>query len=633
MHGKPVAGRGRDLLVIAERGAPALGVGERAVVRFVRREDGEWEARIVRALDEAPDRIIGIFRAERDGGRIEPTNRKLRGEFFVSRADIGEARDGEIVVAELRAGDRLGAPTARVVERLGDSANPRAFSLIAIHTHGIPVDFPPEALVLADQACPASLEQREDLRQLPLVTIDDTDARDFDDAVWAEPDPEHPEGWHAVVAIADVAWYVRPDDALDRAAEQRGNSVYFPDRVVPMLPEALSNELCSLKPGVDRACLAVHLWFDAEGRLHRHRFLRGLMRSAARLTYQRVQDAIDGRADGEIAALVGPVLKPLYDAYHALDRARRKRGALDLDLPERRIILGEDGRVLRVAPRARLDSHKLIEELMITANVAAAETLERLQRPCMYRIHDSPDPAKLVALHEFLESIDIPGLKLAKGQVVRPRHFNEILRRVGDTAFATLVPQLILRSQAQAIYSPMNIGHFGLALPRYAHFTSPIRRYADLLVHRSLITALGLPDTPAPSAAGKDLAVLGEQVSMTERRAAAAERNASDRYMAAHLAARVGAVFDGRINGVTRAGLFVTLTETGADGLILMRSLPGDYYDHDERRHRIVGRRTRRSFTLGDEIQVRLAEADTVTGSLRFELNENAPPAHSRRRR
>jgi ribonuclease R len=415
---------------------------------------------------------------------------------------------------------------------------------------------------------------------------------------------------------------VRPEDALDRVAEERGNSVYFPDRVVPMLPEALSNELCSLKPNVERACLAVHLWIDDNGHVHRHRFLRGLMRSAARLTYEEVQEAIDGRPNATTAALVGPVLKPLYGAYAALDKARRKRGTLDLDLPERRILLDETGKVARIEPRARLDSHKLIEEFMIAANVAAAETLERLRRPCLYRVHDAPDPTKLEALREFLHGIGIPGLALAKGQVVRPRHFNEILRRVADTPYVTLVPQLVLRSQAQAVYSPMNIGHFGLALRRYAHFTSPIRRYADLIVHRALIAALSLPAASDEPVSGKDLANLGEQVSMTERRAAAAERNAADRYVAAFLADRVGASFQARINGVTRAGLFVTLAETGADGLIPMRSLPGDYYDHDEAHHRLIGRRSRNSFTLGDEVEVRLAEANTVTGSLRFDLLE-----------
>ncbi|HEX4193611.1 MAG TPA: ribonuclease R [Stellaceae bacterium] len=617
------------MTIVPEPGAPALGVGERALVRFAHGEAG-WEARIIRALDTVPDRIVGVYRLTGNSGRIEPTNRKERREFRVARDDSKDARDGEIVLAALKPGSRFGAPEARVIERVGDSSNPRAFSLIAIHSYDIPTDFPVEAVSLAEAAKPVTLGERDDLRRIPLVTIDGADARDFDDAVFAERDPETKDGWHAIVAIADVAYYVRPSDALDREAEKRGNSVYFPDRVVPMLPEALSNELCSLKPGVDRACMAVHLWFDDNGHLHRHRFVRGLMRSAARLTYEEVQQAIDAKPSDHTAPVLEPVLRPLYGAYAALNRAWRQRGALDLDLPERRIQLDDSGKVLRIEPRARLDSHRLIEEFMVTANVAAAETLDRLHKPCLYRVHDAPDPTKIAALSEFLAEIGIPGVKLAKGQVIRPRHFNDILHKIAGTAYATLVPQLVLRSQAQAIYSPTNIGHFGLALRHYAHFTSPIRRYADLTVHRALIDGLKLGDAGA-TVSEKDLFSVGEHVSMTERRAAAAERNASDRYISAFLSDRVGAEFSARINGVTRAGLFVTLNDTGADGLIPIRSLPSDYYDHDEKLHRLVGRRFGRSFSLGEAVTVQLVEANIVTGSLRFNLVSDDLPQQSKR--
>ena len=619
-----------DIRIVAPKGAPALGVGERAVVHYSRLSPGLYEARIERAVAPAPETVLGIFRRDRDGGRIEPTDRRVRMEFRVAAADVGGALDGEIALAEILPQRRLGAPAARIIERIGDSADPRAFSLIAIHTHGIPTRFPEAALALAEKARPVPLGQREDLRSVPLVTIDGADARDFDDAVWAEPDPEQAGHWHALVAIADVAWYVRPDDALDDAAKERGNSVYFPDRVVPMLPEALSNELCSLKPGVDRACMAAHLWIDAEGRLVRHRFVRGLMRSAARLTYEEAQDAADGNPNAATEPLIEPVLRPLYGVFRALDAARRRRGSLDLDLPERRILLDPRGHVARIEPRRRLDSHKVIEELMIAANVAAAESLERLHLPCLYRVHDAPDPLKLAALRTFVESLGLPGLALAKGQVIRPRHFNDILRKAAGTPFETLVHQLVLRSQAQAVYSPNNIGHFGLALRSYAHFTSPIRRYADLLVHRALIAAHRFGAGALPAGGGDAFASLGEHVSMTERRAAAAERSASDRYLAAFLAERVGAAFAGRINGVTRAGLFVTLAETGADGLVPMRSLPGDFYRHDEAHHRLVGQRTRRTFTMGDAVTVRLAEANTVTGSLLFALDEHAAPRPNR---
>ncbi|HXA72478.1 MAG TPA: ribonuclease R [Stellaceae bacterium] len=628
---KPVAWKEETappaIRVVQEAVAAALGIGERALAELKPQDDGSYEARVIRTLAATPDRVLGIYRRIHDGGRLEPTNRRIKTEFRISLAHAKGAEDGEIVLCEVLPGHRLGLPEARVVERIGDSAHPRAVSLIAITDHGIPVEFPEAAVAEAEAAQPVGLAGRTDLRQVPLVTIDGADARDFDDAVFAEPDPKRPGFWHAVVAIADVGWYVRPGSALDRAAQHRGNSVYFPDRVVPMLPEALSNELCSLKPGVERACMAVHMTIDGEGRLVEHRFVRGLMRSAARLTYEQVQRARDGNPDETTRPLLEPVIAPLYGVFQLLDRARRKRGALDLDLPERKVVLGEDGRVLRIEPRARLDSHKLIEELMILANVAAAETLERLRQPCMYRVHDAPDPAKLEALREFLRGIGIPGLTLAKGQVVRPQHFNEVLRRAADTPYAPLIHQLVLRSQAQAVYSPQNLGHFGLALRRYAHFTSPIRRYSDVLVHRALIAGLRLGEGGLPSVEPELFAETAAHISDTERRAAAAERDALSRYATLYLSDRVGAEFEGRVNGVTRAGLFVTLSETGADGLLPMRSLGDDFYVHDEARHRLVGRRWGRSFTMGDPVRVRLAEANAVTGSLLLALVEDADSA------
>jgi ribonuclease R len=562
---------------------------------------------------------------------IEPTDRRIRTEFRISLAHAKGAQDGEIVLCEALAGRRLGLPEARVIERIGGSTHPRAVSLIGITDHGIPVEFPQAAVAEAEAARPVGLDGRTDLRQIPLVTIDGADARDFDDAVFAEQDPKRPGFWHAVVAIADVGWYVRPGSALDKAAQRRGNSVYFPDRVVPMLPEALSNELCSLKPAVERACMAVHLTIDGEGRLVEHCFVRGLMRSAARLTYEQVQRARDGSPDETTRPLLEPVIAPLYGVFRLLDRARQKRGALELDLPERRVVLGEDGRVLRIEPRARLDSHKLIEELMILANVAAADALERLRQPCMYRVHDAPDPAKLAALREFLRDLGISGLSLARGQVVRPQHFNAVLSRAAGTPYAPLIHQLVLRSQAQAVYSPQNLGHFGLALRRYAHFTSPIRRYSDMLVHRALIAGLRLGEGGLPPIEPDQFAETAAHISDTERRAAAAERDALARYAALYLVDRVGGEFEGRINGVTRAGLFVTLSEIGADGLVPMRSLGDDFYVHDEARHRLIGRRHGRSFTIGDPVRVRLAEANAVTGSLLFALVEDADRADARR--
>ena len=622
---KPLAWEGetpppRIFMAPERRGVAALGAGERVLARLKHVGGGSYEGRVIRRVGETPGKVLGVFALGPDGGRIRPTDRKDKAEYAVARGDDGGAKEGELVLAASLPGHRLGLRGARVEERLGDLGNPRSISLIAILSRDIPVDFPQAALALAADAGPVGLSGRSDLRAVPLVTIDGEDARDFDDAVWAEPDPDpkNPGGWHLLVAIADVAHYVRPGDALDKAASERGNSAYFPDRVVPMLPEALSNGWCSLKPEEERGCLAVHIWIDAEGNKLRHRFERALMRSAARLTYERAQAAHDGKAEGAQAALAAGVMAPLYGAFRALLKARLARGALDLDLPERQVVIGADGHIERILPRARLDSHRLIEEFMIAANVSAAETLEERRTLCMYRVHDEPAPEKVEALREFLSSL---GYKLAKGQVLRPHHFTQILEKAAGTPHSQLVSEVILRSQAQAIYSPDNHGHFGLALRRYAHFTSPIRRYSDLLVHRGLIAALGLgPDGLPPASNLTTFARLGEHISMTERRADAAERDAEDRYVAAFLVPKVGASFTGRISGVTRFGLFVTLEETGADGLVPISTLPSDYYIHEELRHRLVGRASGRVFTLGDKVEVRLVEADMVTGGLVFEI-------------
>jgi ribonuclease R len=599
--------------------AEGLMPGRRAQARLSLREDGEIEARIIRALGDVGERVAGVFHRGRDGARLVPADRRNRNEYRVAAADFAGAADGELVVGETLPARRLGVARARIVERLGAQDAPGAASLLAIASHDIPTEFPEAALAEASAAGPVGSEGRSDLRDLALVTIDGADARDFDDAVWAEPDPDpgNPGGWHLVVAIADVAWYVRPGSALDREAARRGNSVYFPDRVVPMLPEALSNELCSLKPGVDRACLSAHLWIDAGGRKRRHRFQRALMRSAARLTYDEVQAAHDAGRDDRFEVL--------YGAFVALARARAERGALELDLAEHRVLVDADNRPYAIQPAIRHDSHRLIEEFMILANVAAAEELEARRRPCMYRVHDAPDPEKLRDLGEFLDGLGIPGLALAKGQAPRPAMFNRVLRRAADTPVAALVNDLVLRAQAQAAYSPSNIGHFGLALRRYAHFTSPIRRYADLLVHRALLG----------DAAPADAAVVADHISATERRAAAAEREALDRYRALFLARSIGAVFAARISGVAQFGLFVTLSETGADGLVPISTLRDDFYTRDERRHRLVGRRSGRVFTLGDIVSVQLVEADPVAGRLVFRLaaedaNKRGPNRHRR---
>jgi ribonuclease R len=621
-----------ELRLVEPAGSGFLALGAQALARLVPCDNGEIEAHLVRPIAPSGDRLVGVF----EGGRFFPAERRERREYHVPARDAGGAADGDLVIAETVATGRFGPPRLRIVERLGAAEDPRSVSRFAIASHGIPTEFPAAAIAEAAAARPVDESGRTDLRAVPLVTIDGSDARDFDDAVWAEPDSAVPGGWHILVAIADVAWYVRPGSALDQEARRRGNSVYFPDRVVPMLPEALSNELCSLKPGEDRACLAVHLWIDAAGGKRQHRFERAVMRSAARLTYEEAEAARAGTG----------TVPHLYGACEALARARRERGALDLDLPEHRVRLDAEGRPIAIAPAVRLDSHRLIEEFMILANVAAAEEVEALRQPCMYRIHDTPAPDKLAALRDVLAELSLPGLAWAKGQAPKPELFNRILQRAAASPAAPLVNELVLRAQAQAAYSPSNIGHFGLALRRYAHFTSPIRRYADLIVHRALIAganaagrdfgAGGLPPAAGPGFAASGFAasgfaILGEHISATERRAAAAERAALDRYRALLLAGAVGGVFAARIAGVAEFGLFVALADSGVQGLLPISSLPGDFYDHEPRRHRLIGRRSGHVFRLGDPLVVRLAAADPAQGRLLFRLEE-PPPFVTRRR-
>ncbi len=623
---KPLAwvgeGRAPVIYMRAEpRGQPALAPGERVLARLKPIGAGRYEGRTFKRIAQAgPARILGIYQ----DGRIEPTDRRHRADWVVPPGDAGGAEPGEIVLAEPLPGRILGPRPARVVERLGRLGEPRSVSLICIHAHGIPDVFPADVLAEAGRAGPVGLAGREDLRAVPLVTIDGEDARDFDDAVWAEPDGA---GWRVLVAIADVAHYVRPGAALDREAWTRGNSVYFPDRVVPMLPEALSNGWCSLRPGEDRGCLFAEMRFDAEGRKTGHRFGRGVMRSAARLTYEQAEAHRDAGTDPE--GLAPGHLGALYGAYRALLAAREARGTLELDLPERRVTLDAAGQVTGIAPRARLDSHRLIEEFMIAANVAAAEELEARGQPCMYRVHDRPSDQKLEGLRQFLDAL---GLALPASDRLRPRDFQHLLELAKGRPDERLVHETVLRAQAQAAYAPDNLGHFGLALSRYAHFTSPIRRYADLVVHRALIRGLALGDDGLTEAEAERAAETGEHVTATERRAAAAERDAVERYLAAYMSHRIGCMFDARISGVTRFGLFVTLDENGASGIVPLASLPDDRWHNDEARQALAGRKTGLTFTLGQSVEVRLVEAVARTGGMVFHIMQGAPAEPSRKR-
>jgi ribonuclease R len=620
-----------------ERPGEAAGVNDRVLLRVEKTGEPDEEishsGRVIKIIDRAKHRVLGIFRAlPGGGGRLSPVDKKQLGrEIAIPPGAAGEAQDGDLVAVEVAQQRGLGLTSGRVKERLGSLGSERAISLIAIHAHGIPHVFKAATLAEAEAAKPAGGEAREDWRRVAFITIDPPDAKDHDDAVHAAPDPDpaNPGGHIVTVAIADVAHYVQPGSSMDREALERGNSVYFPDRVVPMLPERISNDLCSLRPDEDRAALAVRMVVGADGRKRSHTFHRVRMRSQARLHYAQVQEAADGWPDQASAPLANAIIAPLYAAYSAVKKARDEREPLDLDLPERKLLLTLHGTVDRVIAPQRLDAHRLIEEFMILANVAAAETLERARVPFVYRVHDEPSVEKVHALREFLATIDI---NFPKTGALKPALFNRVLARVKGAEYEKLVNEIVLRSQAQAEYAAENYGHFGLALRRYAHFTSPIRRYADLIVHRALIRALKLGTGALPETDVRALGEVAARISAAERRAMTAERETVDRLIAHFLADRVGATFEGHISGVTRAGLFVKLDETGADGLVPVRTLGSDYFRYEERRHALVGAATGETHRLGDRVSVRLAEAAPIAGALRFELLSEGRVDTTRRR-
>jgi ribonuclease R len=606
-------------------GAPVAGVGDRALLRVDPLKAGDihrYAGRVTKIIAKKQAQVLGIFRAMPEGGgRLIPVDKKSRDqELQILPGDENGAQDGDLVATAIVKHGRFGLAHAQVKERLGSIKSEKAVSLIAIHAHNIPNEFPKPVLDEAERAEPASLAGREDWRSLPLITIDPADAKDHDDAVHAAPDEDanNEGGFIVTVAIADVAAYVRPGSAMDKEAQERGNSVYFPDRVVPMLPERISNNLCSLRPREDRPALAVRMVIAPDGRKKSHTFHRVMMRSAEKLSYQQAQAAIDGRPDETAKPILDTMLKPLWAAYELVKKARDIREPLFLDLPERKIVLNPDGTVDRVFVPERLEAHKLIEEFMILANVAAAEALEKAGSELVYRVHDEPSLEKMRALSEVLASV---GLKIPSQGALKPELFNRILRSVEGTEHQLFINEVVLRSQSQAEYSAENYGHFGLNLRRYAHFTSPIRRYADLLVHRALITALkagkdGLP----PDTTRAELIEISAKISAAERRAMAAERETIDRLIAHFLADRIGATFDGQISGVTKGGLFIKLQETGADGFVPAATIGDDYYRFDEKTHSMRGDDTGETYRLGDKVQVKLVEAAPVAGALRFEI-------------
>ncbi len=626
---KEAQGKAPRIEILPDRkGFAALKEGDRVLARLFRQSGDAYEAKIIRRLDETKSgvgdqgTVLGLVRSTQKNWILQPADKKAKYEFTIPEKDLNGATDGDLVTAEIQPERGMRNKNVRVVKVLGRRDDPKAISLISLHEAGLGLEFPDEVMKAAEGLKVPTTKGREDLQKYPLVTIDGADARDFDDAVFAEKveiesGGEKRDGFHLIVAIADVAHYVGAGSVIDKEAYKRGNSTYFPDRVVPMLPEGLSNDLCSLRPNVERACLAVHMWIDNRGALVKYKFVRGLMKSKARLTYEQVQAARDGVKDDVTSHLMEDVIDPLYTAYAVLDAARLKRGALDLDLPESQILIDDKNNMTGVTTRDRLDAHKLIEEFMVLANVAAASALEDKRAPCVYRAHDKPKADKIESVREFVESFD---LSLPRGTTMSPAQLNGVLRKAAELPYSHLISMMILRCQSQAVYSTQNVGHYGLALSKYAHFTSPIRRYADLLVHRSLIQAYGLGDGGLDEHEKARLDEICEHISTTERTSMMAERSSVDRFTASFLSAQIGAEFAGKISGVSRFGLFVRLDESGADGLVPMRSLPDDYYFHDEKTHALIGRKRKLVYRLGAHVTVRLKEADGFTGSCLLEM-------------
>lgn len=609
----------------AASGPKTIGVGNRALVRVSTDEDG-YLARIIRKLErQDQDPVLGVIAKHCDHWQVQSISRKNKTSYALRPQDQSQVTQDDLVRVAPVPGRHEGLQLVKLVEKIGSLGQAKAASVLALAEHGIKEGFSVEELQQAKAATAPTLGNRDDLRQLPLITIDPDDARDFDDAIHAhlDTDSKNPNGWVVWVAIADVAAFVPPGSALDTGARRRGNSVYLPDRVVPMLPERLSADLCSLRPLEDRACMAVRMVFDAKGNKRAHKFVRGLMRSHARLTYTQAQAAIDGQTDEITAPLLEPVLQPLWQAYRAVQAARSERSPLEIETSERKIRIGERGEVISIKAKARLDAHRLVEEFMVQANVCAAQTLEQKQQPLIFRVHETPEQAKIYALADFLSSI---GMKWAKAQRPTPARFNQLLRKVSGTELEQMVNQMVLRSQMRAIYDTNNIGHFGLSLDRYAHFTSPIRRYADLTIHRALILACQLGTDGTSEQEQVELSAIAQQITKTERAAMAAERDAASRYIAAFLSDQIQATFHARISGVTSFGLFLTLDETGADGLVPIRSLGNEYFHHDQQAQMLIGRDSGGKYRLGMMVEVTLLEANAATGGLIFKMLSKAEP-------
>ncbi|PLY12077.1 MAG: ribonuclease R [Sedimenticola sp.] len=624
---------GGEDLFLSPRNMRQLLHGDKAVVRVVGLDHrGRKEGAVVEVLDRGNHQVVGRIYLDTSVGVVVPDNKRIHQDLVIPAADQGAATHGQMVIAEIvEQPNKRSPPIGRVVEVLGDHMAPGMEIDIAIRTHELPVAWPDsveDEMTAFGREVPESAKQgRVDLRRLPLVTIDGADARDFDDAVYCEAKPK---GWKLLVCIADVSAYVVPGSALDREARSRGNSVYFPDRVIPMLPEVLSNGLCSLNPEVDRLCMVCELHIDKDGAVSRSRFFEGVMRSQARLTYDQVAAMLlDG--DPELCekyADLLPHLHQLYALYQVLHGSRSARGAIDFDTTETRIVFNEQKKVERIVPLVRNDAHRLIEECMLAANVASAKFLLRKKLPALYRIHEGPPEDKLVDLRSFLGEL---GLSLSGGTKPEGKDYAALLESVKDRPDAHLIQTVLLRSMSQAVYSSENVGHFGLSFPAYTHFTSPIRRYPDLIVHRALKHLLLGGTKENFEYTTSELEILGESCSATERRADDATRDVVTWLKCEYMMDKVGESFNGIITSVTSFGVFVELEEIYVDGLVHITSLDKDYYHFDPIGHRLTGERTGEVYRLGDPVRVKLAAVNLDDRKIDF-LMEQKGSAPARRR-
>ena len=605
-------------------GSIPVSVGDRILCELTKVEgkDYHYEAKLIRRISKTNNssKIIGVFRVSSSGGTLEALSKRLNTIWTIPRNAVNGSVDGDIVEAEQTSPkSRFGMSKARVISILGKTDDSKAISLIAIHEHSIVNEFSKEALSEAVNSAPVTLVDRDDLRHIPFVTIDPADARDHDDACYVELDldVENKGGFIVWIAIADVAHYVQPNSLLDGEARNRGNSTYFPDRVVPMLPENLSADLCSLHEGEDRPCLALKMILDSGGKKTSQQFFRGLMRSRGSLVYREVQEAIDGNPSKKIQPILESIIKPLYKCYEVLQNTTKERGPLILDLPERKILLDDSGKVASIEFLDRLDAHKVVEELMILANVAAAEELFNNKSYFLYRIHEEPEKEKVNTLREIVKSC---GLSFSKGQVLKTHHLNSLLCNAKETEYSELVSMSILRSMPQAYYGAQPIGHFGLALRRYTHFTSPIRRYADLVTHRAIIETINRGQNPLYEFDPVELEAIGESISICERKSMLAERDTVDRYLAAFFSDRLGLEVLGTISGVARFGIFVKIDESGADGLVPVSTIGNEYFRYNREKQVLVAERTGLVLGLGKRVLVRLVETNALTGGLTLQL-------------